>query len=434
MGTQGSSPHCLLAGLFCIRFYHNVNGIVVISQMFTEHFFELLLNNQEGWRVNRVETNISTEEVRIFVVCDLNKFDYQDQECSLYDHSPSREWRHLDTLQYKTYLVCSLPRVRTKEGKVKTISPPWADAYERHTYLFERMAIDILKATKNQTKTSQLLRCGFNVINRIIHTSTARGLKRRDSSKVVFEELSIDEKSFKKGHNYVSVLSDPKSGCVLDVEQGRDKESCKRLLDKSLTAQQKSQVKKVSMDMWKAFMSGCKQTLPNAKVVHDRFHLVKYLNDAIDKVRRREVKYHDELKESRYALLKSKENLTEKQRIKFEAIRSANYEVSRAWQVRENFKDLFASDPSEAFILFCRWQRDSSLKNIKEITKVVEMFNSHLSGVVEALIYSISNAMAERLNGKIQELKTAGRGYRTFENFRSAILFFNGGLDLYPLN
>ena len=69
---------------------------------------------------------------------------------------------------------------------------------------------------------------------------------------------------------------------------------------------------------------------------------------------------------------------------------------------------------------------------LETLTKVVTMFNAHISGVVSALINNFNNAMAERLNGKIQELKTVARGYRTFQNFRSAILFFNGGLDLYP--
>lgn len=407
---------------------------LIFVNMFTENFFDILLNNEEGWRVERVDTDIKSEEVRIHIRCEMSQFEYEGNLCNLYDHAPSREWRHLDTLQFKTYLVCSLPRIRTPSGKVKTIAPPWADSHERHTYLFERMAIDLLKGTKNQTKTAELLRCGFNVINRIMHLSVERGLRRRDIKEATFEHLSIDEKSFKKGHKYVSVLSHPASGCVLDVEEGRDKKACEKLLKKSLTIEQQDKVKKVSMDMWKAFMNGCKETLPNAKVVHDRFHLVKYLNEAIDKVRRREVKTQDELKAARYALLKNKENLTENQRIKFEAIQSANYEVAKAWQVRENFRDLFASNPKDAFGLFCRWAQSAIDKQIKEVSKVVEMFKAHLSGIIEALIYALSNAMAERLNGKIQEVKLAGRGYRTFKNFRSAILFFHGGLSLYPLN
>lgn len=402
--------------------------------MFTERFFELLLNNAEGWRVDRVETNIEREEVRIYLACDLKEFEYEGAVCKLYDHAPEREWRHLDTLQYKTYLVCRLPRVRTALGRVKTIAPPWADGHERHTYLFERMAIDLLKATKNQTKVAGLLRCGFNVVNRIMHISSERGMGRRKNRAQAIEELGIDEKSFQKGHRYISVLSDPNADCVLDVEEGRDKEACKKLLDKALDKEQQAKVKRVSMDMWKAFMNGCKEKMPNAKVVHDRFHLVKYLNEAIDKTRRREVKKHDDLKRSRYALLKNPENLTEKQRIKFEAIESANYQVAKAWQVRENFKDLFASAPSEAFGLFCEWADNASQKQVKEITKVVDMFKRHVTGITEALINPLSNAKAERLNGKIQEVKLAGRGYRTFKNFRSAILFFHGGLDLYPLN
>jgi transposase len=70
--------------------------------------------------------------------------------------------------------------------------------------------------------------------------------------------------------------------------------------------------------------------------------------------------------------------------------------------------------------------------NIKEVIKAAKMFNNHLEGVCNALVESFSNAMAERVNGKIHEVKSVGRGYRTFRNFRSAILFFHGGLNLYP--
>ena len=161
---------------------------------------------------------------------------------------------------------------------------------------------------------------------------------------------------------------------------------------------------------------------------------LKYLNEAIDKVRKREVKTHEELKHSRYAMLKNEANLTEKQRIKFAEIRSANFEVSRAWEARENFKEVFKNanfEESEA--IFQEWHKSVKVTEIKEVMKVAEMFARHLKGVLNAMTSSFSNAMAERLNGKIQLLKAIGRGYRKFENFRSAILFFYGKLDLFPL-
>lgn len=276
------------------------------------------------------------------------------------------------------------------------------------------------------------MRCGFNVINRILHQSVERGMKRRSLSQVYFDHLSIDEKSFKKGHHYITVHSHPSSGSVLDVEEDRTKDTCKKLFNKSLTSEQLEKVGSITMDMWKAYMLSAKEFLPNASIVHDRFHLVKYINEAINKIRRREVKHHQELKNSRYALLKNPENLTQKQQIHFNTIADANYEVSKAWEVRENFKDLFKAKKLCAWSLFNQWTIDSKGRKIKEIDKVVDMFNNHIKGVVNALISNLTNAMAQRLNGKIQELKTVGRGYRTFKNFKSAILFFNGKLNLYP--
>ncbi len=401
--------------------------------MFSEQFFDLLLNFGDDWKVETVKVNHELEEVDVHInyvgkqaECLVTK-----EICGIYDHRANRRWRHLDTMQFKTYINCEVPRVKSSKG-VTTVKVPWAENYERHTYLFERLSIDLLKATKNQTKTAKLLRCGFNVVNRIIHGSVARGLERRPKD-VLYSNLSIDEKSFKKGHNYVTVLSTPTTGIVIDICEGREKESTKELLESIVLPEHRNKVETVSMDMWKAYQSSVEEVFTRVRVVHDRFHLVKYLNDAIDKVRRREVKQHEELKNSRFALLKNKENLTDKQKIIFEHIRSANYQVSKAWQARENFKDIFGSSSiKEALSLFIKWGYSVSKTNIKETIKVAKMFNNHLEGVCNALVERFSNAMAERLNGKIQEVKSVGRGYRTFKNFRSAILFFHGGLSLYP--
>src|SRR5699024_7624648 len=215
-------------------------------------FFDLLLNLDDNWQVDNVEADYSKEEVYIQIkhIGKRAKDPVSKVLYPIYDHAPERKWRHLDTLQFKTFICCRLPRVKDKEGKVKTIIPPWASKHERHTYLFERMAIDILQATKNQTKTAELLRCGFNIINRIIHTSTNRGLARRDIKDGIFEHLSIDEKAFKRGHQYVSVLSSPLAGCVIDLVEGRTKESVRKLYDDTLSKKQQKQVKTMSLDMW----------------------------------------------------------------------------------------------------------------------------------------------------------------------------------------
>ena len=160
---------------------------------------------------------------------------------------------------------------------------------------------------------------------------------------------------------------------------------------------------------------------------------MKYLNQAVDNVRRREVKKNEVLVHSRFSFLKNRANLTVKQHFKFEEVLRANTAVGYVWGLKESFKSLFGCpDYNEAFNRFSHWNSFVKWEGIPELCKVATMFSNHIIGVCNALVESVSNAMAERLNGKIQLIKTIGRGYRTFANFRSAILFFNGGLNLYP--
>ena len=406
--------------------------------MNAQEFFDTLLNFGENWKVDSIETGQELEVIiNISYVGKKAIISETNELLGIYDFAPERVWRHLDILQYKTYIKARLPRVKSKEGSVTTITPSWANKSQRYTLLFEAYVIQLLLATKNQTSTAKLLRCGFNVINRIMHMATERGLSRRHLESCHINHLSLDEKSFKRGHNYVSVLSSPELGIILDVEEDRTIKATEKLLNKTLNKQQKLDVMTISIDMWKAYMKTAEKLLPNAKLVHDRFHMVKYLNEAIDKVRRIENKSQSELLvNSRYALLKNEKNLTEKQRLKFESIKNANLETSKAWQVRENFKSMFYQEKTlkDTYYLFKQWIDSSNEMNIKAVTKVVDMFQRHEVGVVHGLACKFSNAMAERLNGKIQMLKSVGRGYRTFTNFRSAILFFYGGLDLNPLN
>jgi len=400
-----------------------------------EDFFNSLLLFPSYWIVEKIEHNTLTNEVFIFVKFDFKDYKnaYPNKYFGLHDYNNYRIWRHLDILQYKTYIKARLPRLKNNNSKIETLPPPWGTLNDRHTFLFEEKVIDTLLATKNQTKTSSLLRCSFHTVNRIIHSSTKRGLERRDKD-IVYKLLSIDEKSFKKGHNYITVLSNPETGNIIDVSEGRTKKACSELLNSSLNDKQKEEVEQVSVDMWEAFINTVKNVLPKSKIVHDRFHLIQYLNKAVDSVRRREVKTHIELKNSRYALLKNQCNLTIKQHFKFEEVLSLNTKVSLAWRLKECFKDLFnCTDYWEAHSKFTDWVSFCKWEDIPEISKVTKMFLNHITGVCNALVETISNAMAERLNGKIQEIKTIGRGYRKYENFRSAILFFNGGLSLHPL-
>lgn len=264
-----------------------------------------------------------------------------------------------------------------------------------------------------------------------MHRSVERGLSRRSGSERYYY-LSIDEKSIHRGHDCVSILSDESTGVVLEVVGGRTKESVKELCTKALTEAQRDDVNTICTDMWDAYIYGAETYFPKAKHCHDNFHLVGYLNKAVDKVRRREVKHFDELKKTKYLWLKDKLNFTERQRLQFESICQSNYAVSGVWQIKENFRDIqFRQNRAEAISMYAYWRMDAKHAQIPEINDVVEMFDRHQKGIINAIETGANNARAERINGSVQEIKTRGSGYAKTENFRIAILFWHGDLDLF---
>lgn len=186
--------------------------------------------------------------------------------------------------------------------------------------------------------------------------------------------------------------------------------------------------------MWDAFIYGAKEYFPNASHCHDLYHCVTYLNEAVDKVRKREVREHGILKKSKYLWLKDQAKYTDREQERFNALESMNYQVSQAWKVKELFRDLMRlhyNGDIYAMDSFIMWFNDAVSYNIEEINGVAFMFKRHLKAIVRAMIIGANNGKAERMSGSIQEIKTIGRGYRDAERFRIAILFYHGKLELY---
>ena len=267
-------------------------------------------------------------------------------------------------------------------------------------------------------------------VRHVMERSVEFGLSVRSKIKI-YRHLCIDEKARSK-RDFVTVLSDGDTGNVIDIAEGRAEENAKQLIEKNLTPIQRAAVQTISMDMWLPFINVAKQLFPYARICHDPYHLVQHLNKAVDKTRIREVKTQSELKKTKYLFLKDTASFTDKQQMKFDAISKANYEVSRAWRIKENFRDIIrTANREEAFMLYTMWFIESTRAHIPEIDKVLGMFAMHSTGILNALRTGKNNGKAERLNGSIQELKTIGRGYKDTEHFRTAILFFHGGVVLH---
>ena len=402
--------------------------------------YRQILGISAPWSVARVALHIEEQTVSVYLT-ESPDATWCCPTCgsaaTLYDHREERTWRHLDSCQFQTYLVASVPRVRCATQGVLTADVPWSVLHSRFTLLFERFAIDILLATQVQRKTAALLRLTDSQVHDLMERAVLRGLARRDADEVI-AHLTLDEKSFAHGHQYVTVLGDAAQGRVLDVRETRTKDATRQLLTHTLTAAQRRVVESVSMDMWEAFMTATKTVLPLADIVHDRFHIAQYLNEAVDKTRRAEQKTLSKLDDttlnnSKYLWLKDPERFTEEQRARFDALRNQDLATAHVWSFKETFRAFFASKTVEdGHLFFTQWYDDAVACGNKHLTKVAEMLKNHLDGLLSYLRHRTTNAMAEGLNSRIQHIKACAHGFRRFASFRIAILFFLGKLELYP--
>ena len=164
---------------------------------------------------------------------------------------------------------------------------PWAAPQGRFTLPFERFAVEVLLACASVKQACELLGIGWESAHEIMKRAVARGLERRQLDQLKY--LGMDEKSFKRGHSYITLLTDLEQSRVVEVVEDRTTEAAGKLWD-SLSPEQKATVEAVAMAMWSPFIQTVQEHVPDADVVHDKFHVSRYLNEAVDKVRRQEHK------------------------------------------------------------------------------------------------------------------------------------------------
>ena len=391
--------------------------------------FTSLLGLTSSWSVSSVDLSEEshTVEIRIEHVGVLN-CPVCDSVCGLYDHSAERRWRDLDTMGFTTFVVARIPRSNCKDHGVKQLEVPWASPNSHMTHGLEDWTIRVLELTKSQVRTARLLRLSAQQVHDVMHRAVSRGLARRKLSEI--SHVSVDEKGFQRGRRFATVVCDTGGKRVLEVELGRDEKTAIKAFS---SIPEPEKVKTVSLDMAESFRNAAMTQFPNADIVHDRFHIAAMLGQAVDDTRRAEVKKHPELKDSRFIWLKNPENLTDKQKGTFEALVKTELKTAEAYAFKQTFKAFFEQEDIPTGIeFFENWTGELDKHDLPKMHKVARTLEKNIQGLLNYLKWRITNAYGEAVNALIQEIKTVARGFRQFENFRIAILFFLGKLELHP--
>lgn len=405
-----------------------------------KQLYQHLLGLDSPWSVSEVTLNMEEQQIDVCVEHPSGtKFCCPECGRSLacYDHVRDRQWRHLDSCQFKTILHAAVPRVQCPEHGVKQVRVPWAEKQSRFTILFERLAIDVLLATQTVTGAMSILRTNWDQTWNLLQRAVRRGQDRKEDKPL--PRIGIDEKAFSKGQSYITLLYDLDNSTVEAITDGNNTESGNACFSQ-LSLEQIASVEAVAMDMSAAYVKAAKQCIPLAeeKIVHDRFHVMQHATKAVDKVRRgehRRLKKENDhrLSKTRYIWLTSQENLTDKQRVLLEDVFHLRLETGKAWAYKELLRDLWNhDDAASATIYFKDWYRRVIHTKLEPMKKVARMIKERLANVVSYCTHGITNAVAEGINSKIMSIKRRVGGYRNIENFKTAIFFHCGRLDLYP--
>ena len=245
----------------------------------------------------------------------------------------------------------------------------------------------------------------------------------------------MDETSFQKRHEYVTVVNDLE-GRVLYVADGRDQTALDGFFEE-LGSEGCARIQQAAMDMAQPYIQSVRKNT-EADIVFDKFHVFQHLGQAVDRVRREEnrelVWFGDtRLKNSKYLWQKKPGSLSRRQQLKFAVLRRSGLRVARAWAIQQMAGNLWGYQVRGwAERRWREWYRWAIRSRLEPIKRVARMIKRHWEGVINAATSTVTNARAEAINSRIQWLKKMACGYRNRARFREALYFHLGGLDLSP--
>lgn len=357
-----------------------------------------------------------------------------------YDSRPvDSRWQHVDLGLWKLQVRARLRRLVCPEHGVVTEGVPFARPGSRFTRDFE-MLVAWLATRMDATAITKLVRISWRTVGRIIERVVTDELDptRLDG----LFEIGVDEISWRKHHNYLTLVADHHSGKVVWGGEGKSSKTLDEFFNQ-LGPERSGQVSAISMDMGQAFAKSARQHAPNATICLDPFHVVALATRAVDDVRRpmwQEMRrlpdpsFAKQFKGARWALLKNPDNLTDRQATTLAAIRRNGGNMWRAYKLKEALRAIFAGDlhVDEAGELLDRWCSWAQRCRLAPFVKLGRTIRAHRAGILAAIEHGLSNGRVEGLNNRVRLIVRRAFGFHSAQAALALVLLSCGPITIEP--
>ncbi len=389
-------------------------------------------------------TEVVFEAARVVVTVKMRSAKLRCPECgfttrSRYDARPVvSTWRHLDLGPWRLEVRASLRRLVCPIHGVRTQGVPFARAGSRFTRDFEDL-IGWLATTMDKTALCRLVRIDWDTVGRIIERVMATGLDKRRLDNLFV--AGVDEVSWRKGHSYVTLVSNHATGKFVWGKEGKDTDTLDCFFDE-LGPERSAAITAMSMDMGPAYESSAKKEghAVNAVICYDPFHVVQSVTTALEKVRRevwqdlRKLPDQDaarRFKGARWALLKNPTDLTDDQAATLRKLKRRGGDLWRAYALKEALRAVFAGDLSEeeVGILLDRFCSKAQRSGLKPFVTVAKTIRKRRAGILAAVRLGVNNARHEGLNRRVRLIVNRAYGFHSANAALGLIMLTLGPIE-----
>jgi transposase len=415
--------------------------------MIPEKVFHQILALGDAWRVTTVDYVEQERKVNIHIE-DTPQLWAREQcphcrchQVGGYDHAPERRWRHLNVCQLESEIVCALPRGQCKEcRKVYTVRAPWEGRSPHCTQEFEAFALTLAREMP-VSKTGEILGVTDQKLWRMIFAHVDAAWADLSWEDVVW--IGADEMNRRKGHNYLTVFVDLQAKRVLLAVEGKDAGVWEHFVQELAKHNgHPKAITQVAIDMSPAYIKGVRDHLGNAVVVYDKYHVVSQVTEAVEAVRRAEVRQdvqtRAQLEKTCWLWRKNPEGWTEREAARWEQLKDKPLVTGLAYAMRLQLQRAYVAaterQARSRFLQWCAWVRQEAEAMtsglLEPMRKVADMVERHLEGILGHWKEGLTTAFLEGLNSVFSAVKRKARGYRSIEYMTTMLYFVAGKLEI----